>query len=244
MSRVDTLQVSNISAGYTPGVDILSGLSLRAAEGAVTLVIGPNGAGKSTLLRTIFGILKPSAGRVGLRGKDITGASPSTLKAAGVSYVTQEINSFPLLTVEENLRMGAWIYRRDGRRLHRQLEQVFSTFPVLRDKRRERAGSLSGGQGRMLSFARELMSEPSLLLIDEPTAGLAPNLVAEVLGLLSAARSATGAAVLLVEQNVAEALPFADYLYLLHLGQVRAEGPGAEFDNSRVRALVQQCLLG
>jgi ABC-type branched-subunit amino acid transport system ATPase component len=238
------LEISRLSAGYVPGVDILTNLSLAAAENAVTLVIGPNGAGKSTLLRTIFGILRPSAGHVSLRGKDVTGASPSALKAAGVSYVTQEINSFPLLTVEENLLMGAWVFRRDGRRLARGLDEVYRMFPALFDKRRDRAGALSGGQGRMLSVARELMTSPSLLLIDEPTVGLAPNLVAQVYNLLSTARSATGAAIVLVEQNVEEALPLADHVYLLNLGAVKAEGPGHEFDNARVRALVQECLLG
>jgi ABC-type branched-subunit amino acid transport system ATPase component len=244
MSAMPTLEVTGLRAGYIPGVDILSGVSLTAAENAVTLVIGPNGAGKSTLLRAIFGLLKPGAGRVLFRGQDVTGASPSTLKAAGVSYVTQDINSFPLLTVEENLMMGAWVFRRDGARLARQLEQVYAMFPILREKRHDRAGSLSGGQGRMLSVARELMTQPSLLLIDEPTVGLAPNLVAQVYATLATARSATGAAILLVEQNVEEALPLADHLYLLNLGQVKAEGPGSEFDNARVRTLVQECLLG
>jgi len=244
MSTGRTLEVSGLRAGYVPGVDILSSVTLAAAENAVTLVIGPNGAGKSTLLRAIFGILEPSAGRVLFRGKDVTGANSSTLKAAGVSYVTQEINSFPLLTVEENLLMGAWVFRRDRHRLRRQLESVYAMFPILKEKRHDRAGSLSGGQGRMLSVAGELIKKTSLLLIDEPTVGLAPNLVAEVYGILSAAKTATGAAILLVEQNVEEALPLADYLYLLNLGQVKAEGPGRDFDNSRVRALVQECLLG
>jgi ABC-type branched-subunit amino acid transport system ATPase component len=239
-----TLEVFGLSAGYVPGVDILSGVSLAAAENAVTLIIGPNGAGKSTLLRAIFGLLKPSTGRVVFQGKDVTGANSSTLKAAGVSYVTQDINSFPLLTVEENLLMGAWVFRRDSGRLARQLEQVYAMFPVLKEKRRDRAGSLSGGQGRMLSVARELMTSPSLLLIDEPTAGLAPGLVAQVYDLLATARTATGAAILLVEQNIEDALPLADYLYLLNLGQVKTEGPGRDFDNARVRALVQECLLG
>jgi ABC-type branched-subunit amino acid transport system ATPase component len=244
MSTMPVLEVTGLRAGYVPGVDILSGVSLEAAANAVTLVIGPNGAGKSTLLRAIFGLLKPGAGRVLFRGEDVTGASPSTLKAAGVSYVTQDINSFPLLTVEENLMMGAWVFRRDRARLTRQLDQVYAMFPILKDKRRDRAGSLSGGQGRMLSVARELMTQPSLLLIDEPTAGLAPNLVAQVYAILATARSATGAAILLVEQNVEEALPLADHIYLVNLGQVKAEGPGREFDYSRVRALVQECLLG
>jgi ABC-type branched-subunit amino acid transport system ATPase component len=244
MSQTATLEVADLRAGYVPGVDILSGVSLAAAEHAVTLVIGPNGAGKSTLLRTIFGLIKPDAGRVLFRGKDVTGANPSTLKAAGVSYVTQDINSFPMLTVEENLMMGAWVFRRDRPRLARQLEQVYAMFPILKDKQHEQAGSLSGGQGRMLSVARELMTSPSLLLIDEPTAGLAPNLAAQVYSILATAKSATGAAILLVEQNVEEALPLADHIYLLNLGQVKAEGPGREFDNSRVRALVLECLLG
>ena len=238
------LEVADLRAGYVPGVDILAGLTLAAAENAVTLVIGPNGAGKSTLLRAVFGLLVPAAGRVTFRGKDVTGANPSMLKAAGVSYVTQEINSFPLLTVEENLLMGAWVFRRDRSRLSRQLDQVYAMFPILRDKRRDRAGSLSGGQGRMLSVARALMTSPSLLLIDEPTAGLAPNLVAQVYATLATARSATGAAILLVEQNVEEALPLADHVYLLNLGQVKAEGPGREFDYARVRTMVQECLLG
>ena len=245
MSTGRTLEVSGLRAGYVPGVDILSAVSLAAAENAVTLVIGPNGAGKSTLLRAIFGILKPSAGRVMFRGKDVTGANPSTLKAAGVSYVTQDINSFPLLTVEENLLMGAWVFRRDRRRLRRQLESVYAMFPILKDKRRDSAGSLSGGQGRMLSVARELMTQPSLLLIDEPTVG--PRAQPGGAGLRPSRRQRRprpAAAILLVEQNVEEALPLADYLYLLNLGQVKAEGPGRDFDNSRVRALVQECLLG
>src|SRR5499426_1638966 len=244
MTGEPMLEVEELRAGYLPGVEILSGLSLSAAENAVTLIIGPNGAGKSTLLRTIFGLLPPRAGRVALRGHDVTGAGPSRLKAAGVSYITQDINSFPQLTVAENLMMGAWTFRRDRARIARQLDRLYALFPILRERRKERAGALSGGQGRMLSVARELMSAPQLLLIDEPTVGLAPNLVAQVYATLAAARSATGAAILLVEQNVEQALPLADHLYLLNLGRVKAEGPGHDFDNQRVRALVQECLLG
>jgi ABC-type branched-subunit amino acid transport system ATPase component len=238
------LEVAELRAGYLPGVEILSGLSLSAAENAVTLVIGPNGAGKSTLLRTIFGLLPPRAGRVTVAGRDMTGAGPSRLKAAGVSYITQDINSFPHLTVEENLLMGAWTFRRDRARIARQMAEVYALFPILKERRSQRAGALSGGQGRMLSVARELMTAPHLLLIDEPTVGLAPNLVAQVYATLTAARSATGAAILLVEQNVEQALPLADHLYLLNLGRVKAEGPGREFDNQRVKRLVQECLLG
>ena len=238
------LTVSDVHAGYLPGVDILRGLSIDAQPNAITLIIGPNGAGKSTLLRTVFAFLTPNQGSITFRERSTAGLGPSDLKAAGVSYVTQDINSFPALTVEDNLRMGAWVFRRDRERLRRQLERAYAIFPALADKRHARAGELSGGQGRMLSVAREMMTEPQLLLVDEPTAGLAPNLVEQVYDILLAARQASGVAILLVEQNVEQALPLADHLYLLNLGRVKAEGPGREFDNKRVRTLVQECLLG
>jgi len=244
MSDAAILRTENVHAGYLAGVDILRGLSVEARKNEITLVIGPNGAGKSTLLRAIFGFLKPHTGRVLFRGRDVTGAKPSELKSAGISFVTQDINSFPLLSVEENLRMGAWVFRRDGARIQRQLDRVYATFPALTAKRRDKAGSLSGGHGRMLSVAREMMTEPQLLLIDEPTVGLAPNLVEQVYEILATARKATGAAILLVEQNVEQALPLADHLFLLNLGQIKAEGPGREFDNARVRRLVKECLQG
>ena len=238
------LSVTDVHAGYLPGVDILRGLSLEARANEITLVIGPNGAGKSTLLRTVFAFLVPNQGSITFATRPTAGLRPSDLKAAGISYVTQDINSFPSLTVEDNLRMGAWVFRRDGERLRRQLERAYATFPALADKRRARAGELSGGQGRMLSVARELMTEPQLLLVDEPTAGLAPNLVEQVYDILLTAKQASGVAILLVEQNVEQALPLADQLYLLNLGRVKAQGPGKEFDNARVRALIQECLLG
>ena len=238
------LSVADVHAGYLPGVDILRGLSLEAQANEITLVIGPNGAGKSTLLRTVFAFLAPSLGSITFRERKTAGLRPSDLKAAGISYVTQDINSFPGLTVEENLRMGAWVFRRDAARLQRQLERVYATFPALAEKRRARAGELSGGQGRMLSVAREMMTEPQLLLVDEPTAGLAPNLVEQVYEILLVTKQASGVAILLVEQNVEQALPLADQLYLLNLGRVKAQGRGHEFDNARVRALIQECLLG
>src|SRR2546423_4212202 len=238
------LTVRDLHAGYLPGVDILRGLSLAARPNEITLVIGPNGAGKSTLLRTVFAFLAPNQGTITFRDKPTGGLGPSDLKAAGISYVTKDINSFPNLTVEENLHMVAWVFRRDRERLRRQLERAYATFPALADKRRARAGELSGGQGRMLSVAREMMTEPQLLLVDEPTAGLAPNLVEQVYHILIAARQTSAAAVRLVEQKVEPALPPADYSYLLNLLRVKAGGPGRDFDNTRVRALMQECLLG
>ena len=238
------LAVQDVHAGYLPGVDTLRGLSLNARPNEITLVIGPNGAGKSTLLRTVFAFLPPNQGTIRFRDKPTGGLRPSDLKLSGISYVTQDINSFPNLTVEENLRMGAWVFRRDKERIRRQLERAYATFPALAEKRRARAAELSGGQGRMLSVAREMMTEPQLLLVDEPTAGLAPNLVQQVYDILIATKKTRGIAILLVEQNVEQALPLADHLYLLNLGRVKAEGPGREFDNTRVRALIQECLLG
>jgi ABC-type branched-subunit amino acid transport system ATPase component len=237
------LEIEDLHAGYTSGVDILQGLSLSVERGSVTVVIGPNGAGKSTLLRTIFGLLRPHRGRIRFAGHEIAGHDPAAVKALGIGYVPQEINVFPLLTVEENLRMGGWILRRDRARFAGALARVFETFPVLADRRREPAGALSGGQGRMLSVAREMMTAPDLMLVDEPTAGLAPALVAQVYQLLNAARQ-SGSTILLVDQNVDDAVRQADHVYLIDLGRLRAQGPAREFPLERVSALIKECLLG
>jgi ABC-type branched-subunit amino acid transport system ATPase component len=237
------LEVTDLHAGYVSGVDILQGISLTVEAGSVTVVIGPNGAGKSTLLRTLFGLLKPNRGQVRFAGQEIGGREPAAVKSLGIGYVPQEINVFPLLTVEENLRMGGWIMRRDRAAFTRALERVFDTFPLLAQRRREPAGALSGGQGRMLSVAREMMTAPTLMLVDEPTAGLAPALVAQVYDLLQAARKA-GSTILLVDQNVEDALRHADDVYLIDLGRVRAQGPVREFPLERVSALIKECLLG
>jgi ABC-type branched-subunit amino acid transport system ATPase component len=238
------LEVEDLHAGYQSGVDILQGISLAARRDAVTLVIGPNGAGKSTLLKAIFGFLKPHRGTVRFAGEPVAAADPFALKRRGIGYVTQEIATFPQLTVEENLRMGGWIFRRDKARLRRRIDWAYANFPALAERRRHRAGELSGGQGRMLSVARELLAEPSLLLVDEPTAGLAPTLVAQVYRLLLAAAAEIAAAVLLVDQNIEEAVGHADYVYMLNLGRVKAEGPRAEFGGERVATLIRECLLG
>jgi ABC-type branched-subunit amino acid transport system ATPase component len=244
MSEAPLLEIDSLHAGYEPGIEILRGLSLAVPAGALSLVIGPNGAGKSTLLRTIFGFLAPLAGAIRLRDAAIGGMAPWRVKRLGIGYMPQEINTFPQLTVEENLRMGGWTLRRDRRRLAARLERAFTLFPVLAGRRRERAGALSGGQGRMLSLARELMTEPQLLLVDEPTAGLAPNLVAEVYDMLQAARRASGAAILLVDQNVEDAIAEAEWVTMIDLGRIKAAGPAAEFTPQRVRALIRESLEG
>jgi ABC-type branched-subunit amino acid transport system ATPase component len=237
------LAIEDLHVGYASGVDILQGLSLAVERGSVTVVIGPNGAGKSTLLRTIFGLLKPQRGRIDFAGQEIGGREPAAVKALGIGYVPQEINVFPLLTVEENLRMGGWILRHDRARLMGALDRVYAAFPMLAERRREAAGALSGGQGRMLSVAREMMTAPALMLVDEPTAGLAPGLVAQVYDLLHAARQG-GSTILLVDQNIEDAVRQADYIYLVDLGRVRAHGPAREFPLERVSALIREALLG
>jgi ABC-type branched-subunit amino acid transport system ATPase component len=238
------LSVEHLHAGYAKGIDVLQGVSLQVARGSLTLIIGPNGAGKSTLLKVLFGFLKPHRGRIRFGEAPLNGLDPHAVKALGIGYVPQEINIFPLLTVEENLRMGGFVFRRDKRRLATQLATVYDTFPVLADRRREPAGALSGGQARMLSVAREMMASPVLLLVDEPTAGLAPSLVDQVYELLQAARRSVGASILLVDQNVEDAIRQADYVYMLDLGRVRVEGPAQDFPFERASALFREALLG
>ena len=244
MNAPDLLVVDELYAAYQSGVDILQGLSLKVRARSSTLVIGPNGAGKSTLLRTIFGFLRPHRGTVRFRGESIEGTEPYRAKMAGISYVPQEINTFPHLTVEENLRMGGWTLRRNKARLGTAMEGIYATFPALAARRGSRAGDLSGGQGRMLSVAREMMTEPALMLVDEPTAGLAPGLVDQVYELLATARRSIGTTILLVDQNIEDAIAHADYVYMVNLGRIKAEGPPAAFGATRVRELIQECLLG
>ncbi len=244
MSADAILVVDEVYAAYQSGIDILQGLSLAVEPKSLTLVIGPNGAGKSTLLRAIFGFLKPHAGSIRFQGEAIGALDPFEVKARGIGYVPQEINTFPHLTVEENLRMGGWIFRRDKARLKRQMARVYEIFPPLAERPRTRASELSGGQGRMLSVAREMMTEPALMLVDEPTAGLAPNLVDQVYALLLTARRTIGSTILLVDQNIEQAVPHADHVYMVNLGRIKAEGPAAAFPLDRIAALIQECLLG
>jgi len=238
------LAVENVRAGYQSDIDVLQGVSLSVATESLTLVIGPNGAGKSTLLRTIFGFLKPHDGTIRLGEHRIEMLEPHEVKTFGIGYLPQEINIFPLLTVEENLRMGGWTLRRDPARLKAQLAKIYEVFPVLAERRRSPAGDLSGGQGRMLSVAREMVTEPKLLLVDEPTAGLAPNLVERVYELLQVARRSLGATILLVDQNVEDAIAQADYVYLMNLGVVKTHGAASTFTPKRVHDLIRECLLG
>src|SRR5215475_4560401 len=236
------LELDGVVAGYVEGIDILTGLSLGVAKGTVTGIIGPNGAGKSTLLKTIFGFLHPRAGRIVFDGREVGHEAPHALKRRGIGYVPQGANIFPQLTVQENLQLGTWVFRHDRARVAGMLERAYQAFPRLRDKRRLRATVLSGGEAKMLSVAKELVTEPSLLLVDEPSAGLAPRVAEQVYARLRDVQAA-GVTILLVDQNITKAVEISDYLYMIERGEVRREGTRREFAD-HLRELVRDSLLG
>jgi ABC-type branched-subunit amino acid transport system ATPase component len=236
------LELDGVTAGYVPGIDVLTDIRLQVEPGTITGIIGPNGAGKSTLLKTVFGFLRPRHGRIRFAGEEIQGWPPHAIKRAGVAYVPQATNTFPQLTVQENLQLGGWVVRRDRARLARMVARAYDEFPRLRERRRMRATGLSGGEARMLSLAKEQMSEPRLLLVDEPSAGLAPRIAQQVYARLLAARAA-GVTVLLVDQHFTKAVEVSDYLYLLEMGRVRRHGPRQAFAD-QLRELIRDALLG
>ena len=215
------LSVEGVTAGYEQ-MEILHDVSIEVRPGEIVTLIGPNGAGKSTLMKTVFGLLTPRRGSIRLEGQDITGLAPSALVRRGLSYVPQVDNVFPSLTVEENLEMGAVVRRDDFRG---RLEEVLGLFPTLVPKRRLKVGGLSGGERQMVAMGRALMLDPCLLLLDEPSAGLAPVLVDTVFEKIEALNR-NGLAILLVEQSAREALRRSHRGYVLAGGQVRLEGPG------------------
>jgi ABC-type branched-subunit amino acid transport system ATPase component len=230
---VALLEVTDLSAGYGDN-DILRGLSLRVDAGELVAVIGPNGAGKSTLLKTLAGLVRPRSGGIALGGADITGAGPQRIVASGLCYVPQEANVFASLSVWENLTIGAWTA--PGASSERA-STVVTLFPALAERRRARAGTLSGGERQMLAMAMALMVEPRLLLLDEPSAGLAPALQRLVFDRVREI-NARGLGILLVEQNARESLALCHRAYVLAMGRVRAEGPGAVLrDDPEIRRL-------
>jgi branched-chain amino acid transport system ATP-binding protein len=232
---VALLEVRDLHAGYGK-LEILKGVSLDVQPGQVVSIIGPNGAGKSTVFKTLFGLLPARQGRVTLDGEDVTNQSPAHLLRRGMAYVPQGRNVFPLMTVEENLRLGAYTRPRSAE-LETEIERLYETFPVLRESRRRRAGDLSGGQQQMLEMARALLLKPRLILLDEPTLGLAPLVFKEIFRIVESLRR-LGQTILMVEQNAAKALEISDYAYVLELGQNRYEGAGDVIRNDeRVRRL-------
>jgi neutral amino acid transport system ATP-binding protein len=219
------LRAEGIVAGYVPEVDILSGVDVAVRNGEIVTIVGPNGAGKSTLIKCVFGLLAPRAGRVHLRGDDITGERPHVITRRGMSYVPQLDNVFPTLTVEENLEMGA-IAGRDVDRGER-MDAMYELFPRLAERRRQTAGTMSGGERQMVAMARALMPAPAVLLLDEPSAGLAPAFVDAIFDQVLEVNR-VGVTVLMVEQNARRALAMSHRGYVLDLGSNRFEGPGRE----------------
>jgi len=209
------LEAENITAGYTSEVNILSNVGMHLKSGQIVSVIGPNGAGKSTLLKTIFGILKPAKGKIRLRGEDITGLKPDKIAKKGISYVPQVNNVFPSLTIQENLDMGAFIRSDD---YSQRLDQIYQLFPILGERKKQKAGQLSGGQRQMVAMGRALMVDPQVLLLDEPSAGLAPNLVEMIFEKIIDINK-TGVSMIIVEQNARKALKMADHGYVLAMGR-------------------------
>ena len=221
------LTLENVWASYHANVPVLKGLSLALGANEVTAVLGANGAGKSTLLRAISGLLPCQTGSIRFEGTDITNFSPNRRVQMGLVQVPEGRQMLADMTVEENIMLGGYVRRRDQRWLARTKEQVYELFPVLRERRKQSAGSLSGGQQQMVAIGRALMANPRILLCDEPSFGLAPLIVREIFSVLASLRT-QGTPILLVEQNAKKALELSDRGILLRNGQVVFRGSAAE----------------
>lgn len=219
------LRTEGLVAGYVPEINILDGVDLVLHEGEMVTIVGPNGAGKSTFIKAIFGLLQPRAGRVLLHGEDIAGRKTHDISRSGLSYVPQLDNVFESLTIEENLELGA--LARPDVDVTQRVEAMYAMFPRLGERRRQAAGTMSGGERQMVAMARALMPEPHVMLLDEPSAGLAPAFVDTVFEKVMEINQA-GLTVLMVEQNARRALAMSDRGYVLDLGRNRFEGPGRE----------------
>ena len=211
----------NMTGGYG-GADILKGCTISVAKGEIAVIVGPNGAGKSTAMKAVFGMLPLREGSVRLGGKDITHLSPQDRVPEGMAFVPQTSNVFTGMTVEENLEMGAYLRRDD---IQETMEQVYGLFPILKEKRRQNAGELSGGQRQQVAVGRALMTKPTVLMLDEPTAGVSPIVMDELFDRILEIRN-TGIAILMVEQNARQALNIADKGFMLVTGENRYTDTG------------------
>lgn len=223
------LELKGVRAGYGGG-DILHALDLSVEEGSLVCIVGPNGAGKSTVLRVISGLLRPSAGTVAFRGESIAGRSPRAILGRGIVQVPQERSLFPTMSVWENVRLGAFTVH-DRRLVDKRMATVCETFPIVAERRHEPAASLSGGQQKIVEFARALMLDPSLLILDEPSMGLDPKTRSLVFNTVREMNRA-GRTLLLVEQNARSGLGIASHGVVMESGRIRLEGPGPEVLNN------------
>lgn len=227
------LEVENVHAGYGDFL-VLKGVDLAVEEGQIACVIGPNGAGKSTLFKTIYGLLSPTEGDVRFKGESIVGLTQRELLERGIAYVLQRHAVFPDMTVRENLEMGAFIAKEEYDVVEK-IEEMTEIFPILEERMQQKAGQLSGGQQQMVEFARGLMLDPELLLLDEPTAGLAPKIIDDVFEKVEAIND-LGVTVLMIEQNIKTGIRYSDYAFLLENGQSMSEGPAETFlDRPEIR---------
>jgi branched-chain amino acid transport system ATP-binding protein len=223
------LEVKDLYVGYYKDLHILQGVSIEAQQAQITTILGANGVGKSTLLKAIYGFLRPASGEVRLDGKSLIGVPTHQRIDMGISYIPQQPSVFPYMTVEENLELGAWTFRDDPERIQRKLAENYARFPQLEERRKSQAGELSGGMQRMVEVGRTLMTDPAVILVDEPTAGLAKLLSEDVYKMLVSLRDEEGITIVLVDQEIRQALKIADYVYVLELGRNRFEGPVEEF---------------
>jgi branched-chain amino acid transport system ATP-binding protein len=223
------LEAKDLYVGYYKDLNILQGVSIKAQEGKITTVLGANGVGKSTLLKAIYGFLRPNGGEILLGGKNIIGTPTYELINQGISYIPQQPGIFRWMSVGENLEMGAWTFKQDKARIQRKLEENYERFPLLKDRRKSPAGELSGGMQRMVEVGRTLMTDPKVILVDEPTAGLAKLLAEEIYQMLADLRDKESMTIILVDQAIRQALKIADYVYVLELGRNKFEGPVEEF---------------
>jgi len=223
------LEVRDLYVGYYKDLNILQGIDIKAETGKITAVLGANGVGKSTLLKAIYGFLKPNAGEIYMDGRRVDGTPTFKLIDLGISYIPQHTGIFRWLTVEENIQLGGWTFRRDKQRLKRKIDENYARFPILKEKRKQKAGELSGGQQRMVELSRSMMTDPTLILVDEPTAGLAKLLSREVYQMLVDLRDRDGLTIILVDQEIRQALKITDYVYVLDLGRNKFDGPVEEF---------------
>ena len=223
------LAINDLYVGYYRDLNILQGVSMQAEGGKITTILGANGVGKSTMLKAVYGFLRPNQGQIRLNEQDIIDVPTHERINKGISYIPQQPGVFRFMSVEENLELGAWTFKNDKIRIKRKLAENYERFPDLKPRRKSKAGELSGGMQRMVEIGRTLMTDPKLILVDEPTAGLAKLLSEDVYQMLVDLRDRDGLTILLVDQEIRSALKIADYVYVLELGRNKFQGPASEF---------------